>query len=128
MTPAVLHGNDIALARDRISPEELARLAALHWGDRLVFVADVERGVVAAGGGLPADAVLLLLEDGGRQADLWGGTYFPGQGPERCLQYTSLINVRPSHGNRGMHVQDPELRERMRELIAAVLGEGEPLP
>jgi hypothetical protein len=39
----------------------------------------------------------------------------------------ALINIRPSAGNRGMEVQDPGLRERIRALTSALIGRGEPL-
>jgi hypothetical protein len=103
---------------------ELARLVALYFGDMVKFVVDVERGRVALGGELHADAEALLLEDGSRQADLWGGNYYPGRGAEGCLEYTSLINIRPSHGNAGMEVGSGELRERIRSIAFELIGTG----
>jgi len=45
-----------------------------------------------------------------------------------CIEYTSLINIRPGQGNRGMEVQDSALRDRIRELTFELIGRGEPLP
>ena len=92
------------------------------------YVVDVERGVIGLGGEMHADAEQLLLEDGSRQADLWGANYYPGRGREGGIEYTSLINIRPAAGNRSMEIQDPALRERVRDLTWALVGEGEPLP
>jgi hypothetical protein len=91
------------------------------------YVVDVERGIVAIGGEMHAEAEQLLLESGSRQADLWGANYYPGRGREGCIEYTSLINIRPSAGNRGMELMDPTLRARVAELTFALVGEGEPL-
>jgi hypothetical protein len=119
----------IVILRDRrIERAELARLVRLYFEDMVKFVVDVERGAVAVGGEMHADAEQLLLEDGSRQADLWGGNYYPGRGPEGCLEYSALINIRPAAGNRSMEIQDPVARERVRSLAFALLGEGEPLP
>ena len=119
----------IVILRDRpIERTELARLVRLHFEDMVKFVADVERGVLAVGGEMHADAEQLLLEDGSRQADLWGGNYYPGRGPEGCIEHSALINIRPAAGNRSMEIQDPVVRERVRSLAFALLGEGEPLP
>ena len=74
------------------------------------YVVDVERGVLGLGGEMHADAEQLLLEDGSRQADLWGANYYPGRGREGCIEYTSLINIRPAAGNRSMEIQDPVVR------------------
>jgi hypothetical protein len=112
----------------RIEPAELARLVLLYFEDMVKYVVDVERGVIGLGGDMHADAEQLLLEDGSRQADLWGANYYPGRGREGCIEYTSLINIRPAAGNRSMEVQDPALRERVRALTWALVGEGEPLP
>ena len=92
------------------------------------YVVDVESGVLAVGGEMHADAEEILLEEGSRQPDLWGANYYPGRGREECIEYTSLINIRPAQGNRSMEIQDPAVRERVRELTFARIGEGEALP
>jgi len=111
-----------------VPPGELARLVALHFGDMVKFVVDVERRRVAVGGGLHADAEALLLEDGSRQTDVWGGNYYPGRGEDGCLEYTSLINIRPSRGNASMEVGSSELRARIRSIAFELIGRGEELP
>ncbi len=119
---------DIVIVERRIEPAELARLVLLHFEDMVKYVVDVERRLAAIGGELHADAEQLLLQSGSRQADLWGANYYPGRGPEECVEYTSLINIRPAQGNRSMLIADPGLRERIREITFALIGEGEPLP
>ena len=119
----------IVIVREgRIDPAELERLVLLYFEDMVKYVVDVERGVIGLGGEMHADAEQLLLEDGSRQADLWGANYYPGRGREGCIEYTALINIRPAAGNRSMEIQDPALRERVRDLTWALVGEGEPLP
>lgn len=119
---------DIVIVERRIEPAELARLVLLHFEDMVKYVVDVERRLAAIGGELHADAEQLLLQSGSRQADLWGANYYPGQGPEECIEYTSLINIRPAQENRSMLIANPDLRERIREITFALIGEGEPLP
>jgi len=118
----------IVIVRERIEPAELKRLALLYFEDMVKYVVDVERGVVGLGGEMHADAEQLLLEDGSRQADLWGANYYPGRGREGCIEYTALLNIRPAAGNRSMEIQDPAVRDRVRDLTWALVGEGEPLP
>ncbi len=92
------------------------------------FVVDVEQGIVAVGGELHADAEAILIDRGSRQESLWGGNYYPGRGESRCLEYGSLINIRPSLKNPSMFVQDAVIREKMREIVASLIGRGEPIP
>ena len=80
----------------------------------------------AVGGELHADA--LLLEQGSRQEDLWGANYYPGRGEDLCIEYTSLINIRPAQGNPGMTLSDEHLRRRLQELTYSLIGRGESLP
>lgn len=114
----------ILILRGPIDKAVLARLVKRWFGDMVKYVADVERGVIAIGGELHADAEELLLEDGSRQPDLWGANYYPGTGAERCIEYTSLINIRPSQGNQGMEIEDREVREQIRRLTFTLIGNG----
>lgn len=118
----------ILLTSEAVPSDELSRLVALYFGDMVKFVVDLERGTIAIGGELHADAEALLLEHGSRQADLWGGNYYPGRGEERCLEYTSLINIRPSRGNPSMELESEELRTRLRSIVFELVGRGGPLP
>ena|SRR5436305_502149 len=118
---------DILIVDRKIERADLARLLRLFFGDMVKYVVDLERRVAAVGGDLHADAEQLLLESGSRQADLWGANYYPGKGPDSCIEYTALINIRPAQGNRSMLIQESEIRDRVREITFALIGEGEPL-
>jgi hypothetical protein len=118
---------DIVLLTERIGADPLRTLVARFFDDMVKFVVDVERGIVAVGGEFHADAEAVLLENGSRQQDLWGANYYPGRGPDDCLEYTALINIRPSRGNRSMEVEDPAVREHVRDLAFRLIGRGEPL-
>ena len=118
----------ILVTTEPVPRDELARLVALYFEDMVKFVVDVERGVIAVGGELHADAEAFLLENGSRQADVWGGNDYPGRGAEHCLEYTSLINIRPSQENAGMEIESEELIARVRSIAFELVGKGEALP
>jgi hypothetical protein len=115
---------DIVISESKLEPAEVRRLAALYFGDMVKFVVDLDRRVIAVGGELHADAEALLLQRGSQQANLWGGNYYPGKGEVRCLEYTALINIRPTSGNPGMEVLEDSVRTRIRELVFALIGRG----
>jgi len=114
----------ILILRNPIAKADLARLVKRWFGDMVKYVVDVERGVIAIGGELHADAEEFLLEDGSRQAALGGANYYPEGGRDRCIEYTSLINIRPARGNQGMEIEDQGVREQVRRLTFALIGEG----
>ena len=117
---------EVVLLERRIEAAELRRLV-LRFEDLVKYVADVERGLIAIGGELQADAEQVLLEAGSRPADLWGANYYPGRGRDGYIEYISLINIKPAAGNRGMELQDPDLRQKVRDITFALVGEGEAL-
>ena len=117
---------DVIVLQHRVDPAALRRLVE-RFEDMVKYVVDVERRTVAIGGEMHSDAEQVLLEAGSRQADLWGANYYPGRGREECIELTALINIRPAAGNRGMELQDPQLRARVREITFAMVGEGEPV-
>ena len=118
---------DVVLLESPIDLAELRRLVASHFEDMVKYVVDVERGIAAVGGELHADEEALLLENGSRQENLWGANYYPGKGPDGCIEYTSLINIRPAQGNRSMVIGDEGVRDRVREITFALIGRGEAL-
>ena len=118
----------IVLVRDRIDTSELRRLTQAFFVDMVKYVVDVERGVAAVGGELHVDAADALLDDGSLHEHLWGANYYPGRGPDDCIEYVSLINIRPAHGNRSMEVEEAATRVRILELTTALIGTGEALP
>jgi hypothetical protein len=119
---------DILRISEAIDKRQLADLVERFFADMVKYVVDVEREIAAVGGELHADAEQLLLEDGSRQEDLWGANYYPGRGEDGCIEFTSLINIRPSQGNRSMEIEDDAVRARVRELTNRLIGRGEALP
>ena len=117
----------IVVVDKKIDPTELARLAQLTFVDMVKMVVDVRRRSVAVGGELHADAEQILLQEGSRQEDLWGANYYPGTGKERCIEYTALINIRPSQDNHSMEVEDPTIRQAIADITFKLIGEGEKL-
>jgi hypothetical protein len=114
----------IVILEDKIADEELQRLVSAFFGDMVKYVVDIRRKIAAVGGELHADAERTLLEAGSRQEDLWGANYFPGQGPDNCIDYVALINIRPSQGNRSMEIADDQIRRAVRDVTFALIGQG----
>ncbi len=78
---------------------------------------DVERKIMALGGELHSDEEAILLDDGSSQRNLWGINLYPAEAESNWIEYDSMINVRPSQGNRTRSVEDAELREQIRRIV-----------
>ena len=113
----------LQLVRHPIRRSQLADLAERQFGDMVKAVVDVERGVMAIGGELHADEEALLLDDGSQQSHLWGINLYPTTAGDDWIEYDSMINVRPSQGNRSRDVEDTALRERIRGVVSTLVAD-----
>ncbi len=84
-------------------------------------VVDVERRVMAIGGELHADEEAALIEDGSAQEHLWGINLYPAEREDAWIEFDSLINVRPSQGNRSRNVEDRALQDRIRQVVTTLV-------
>lgn len=102
----------VVILREVIKDDDLS-LMKEEYGDYVKIVVDVEKGILAAGGEWHADAERVLLREGSKQENLWGGglDLLTGQ-----VDYVSLINTRPNLNNSQI-VSDEKTRERMLEII-----------
>jgi hypothetical protein len=111
----------IRIIREPITRAELAAIAREQFGDMVKGVVDVDRGVMAVGGEMHSDEEAVLLDDGSLQADLWGINLYPAEQGLAFIEYDSMINVRPSQGNRARTVEDAAVRARIERLIAELV-------
>ena len=106
---------------DTISLDEIRALAAARFGDMIKGVVDLERGILLLDADLHADQEASLLADGSKQANLWGINLYPDVVGEDWLEFDSMINLRPSFGNRSRGVDDPATRAAIAAFIARVV-------
>lgn len=100
---------------------ELEAMAEAGFGVLVKAVVDVERRVMAIDADLHADEEALLLSEGSRQEHLWGINLYPGLPAAEWVEFDSMINVRPSRGNRTRGVEDDATRERILAVVAALV-------
>ncbi len=98
-------------------------LAQLHdykhrLGEMVKGVVDIEKGLLALDAEMHADLEKVLLEQGSRQQDVWGINLYPDMwGEDDFLEFDSMINIRPSQGNRSRSVQDPAIQRTIRTIV-----------
>ena len=73
------------------------------------------------------DAELLAVEEaqllaaGSRLLDGWGINLYPELPESEWLEFDSMINLRPSFGNRSRGVDDPAVRDRIAAVVAELV-------
>ena len=105
----------IHLLRERATEQQLNEmLEALHTYVKLAV--DIERKIVAGGGGMHFDGEKMLLDNGSLQEQVWGADWIP---QSQSVRFDALINIRPRQNNRSMIIQDPEIQRRVEQVIRA---------
>ena len=92
-------------------------MAILQFGEMVKAVVDVEAGIMAIGGELHSDEEAILLDNGSRQSNLWGINLYPEKPSEEWIEFDSMINVRPSGGNRSRFVESQKIREAVTRIV-----------
>lgn len=110
----------VRILRSPMSRVELASIAEEQFGDMVKAVVDIQRGVMAIGGELHSDEEAALMDDGSRQEDLWGINLYPGESGRDWIEFDSVINIRPSLGNRSRTVEDPLRRKSIIEIVSSL--------
>jgi hypothetical protein len=112
---------EIRIVREGIVRDELAEIAKQQFGDMVKAVVDVEQGIMAIGGELHSDEEAVLLDQGSAQRNLWGINLYPDKAITEWIEFDSMINVRPSSGNRSRDVEDPEVREAIARIVGRLI-------
>jgi len=106
------------IIKNKISIKKLNELAKETFGELVKAVVDVENEVMAIGGELHSDEEAFLLQQGSKQQNLWGINLYPGKYPnEGWIEFDSIINLRPTLGNKTRSVDNPEIRKKIIKVV-----------
>lgn len=86
-------------------------------------VVDIDKKIIALDAELHADLENLLLQERSKQEHLWGINLFLDRGKRGWIEYTALINIRPSMGNRSMEVESPDVQQQITEIVYRLISE-----
>ena len=102
---------------DTLTINELNKIAADTFDNLVKAVIDVDREIIAIDAELHSDLEALLLENGSKQQSLWGLNLYPQAQDNDFIEFDSMINMRPSHGNRSRGIEDEKMRKKITEII-----------
>ncbi len=102
---------------DTITNDNLREMAQNYFGDMVKGVVDIERNLLALDANLHSDLEAMLLENDSTQEALWGINLYPDIEDDDFLEFDSMINLRPSQGNRSRGVDDEKVRQRIRAVV-----------
>ncbi|MDP3093185.1 MAG: DUF5674 family protein [bacterium] len=112
----------IRIIIEPISKEKLKEFAKERFGDLVKAVVDIKQEIVAIGGELHADEEVLLVEQKSSQGqNLWGINLYPDKEGSDFVEFDSVINLKPSFGNRSRGVEDAAVREKIERIIQKLI-------
>lgn len=113
----------IEIVREKIAKDKLERIVTEGLGDMIKVVVDIERGIATVGGVFHSDGEAMLLEDGSKQENLWGANLYPREKGEKRIEFSALINIRPRQNNRGMWIEDENIRSQIKAILDSLIPE-----
>ena len=90
-------------------------------GNLVKAVVDIEKELMAVDGELHADEEALLLQNDSRQENLWGINIYPELDGVDFIEFDSMINLRPSQGNRSRGVDNPEIQKKILAITTKLI-------
>ncbi|MDP3710673.1 MAG: DUF5674 family protein [bacterium] len=111
----------IKIIKELISKNDLREIAKDQFGDMVKAVVDIKQGIMAIGGELHADEEAVMIENGSRQHNLWGINLYPDILGEDWIEFNSMINIRPSQGNKTRGIEDQKIQHKIREIVAKLI-------
>jgi len=106
------------IVSEEISIEELKKMSEKMFNRIVKAVVDIEKEIMAVDAELHADEEHLLLEQDSQQKNLWGINIHPGKvGRDDWIEFDSMINLRPSWGNKTRGVDDPQIQRQIRTIV-----------
>lgn len=108
----------IIIIRDRKATQKELDKMSYELGNYVKVVVDIEKCILAGGGGMHYDEEQLLLEYGCEQKNLWGGgvDFFTKE-----VDYNSMINIRPTANNPSRDILSDEIRKKFKKILEEIL-------
>ena len=111
------------LVKDKITLAELAEMSKKMTGNIVKAVIDIEQQIMVVDAPMHFDEEQYLLEEGSKQDNLWGINFHPNKvGTEHFIEFDSMINLRPSRGNKTRGVDDLKTQQIIRAVTQKLVA------
>lgn len=115
---------NIRIIKTPIRKSELLEIASEEFGDIVKAVVDIKQEIMAIGGELHADEEVLLTEnERSARENTWGINFYPKKSGAEWIEFDSMVNIKPSFGNRSRGVDSAEIREKIKEIVKKLVIE-----
>jgi len=106
---------------NKITIDELKKMADNMFGELVKAVVDIEKKVMIVDAELHSDQEKEFLKNGSDQNNLWGINLYPDEDSEDFIEFDSMINLRPSWGNRSRGVDNLETQNTIKNIVKILI-------
>lgn len=103
----------LLLIQKKALQEEIKKMARDYAG-YIKLTVDVEQEILAGGGERHFDGEQLLLREGSKQENLWGGGI---DWETKEIDYNSIINLRPQQNNPSRDILSKDIRDKFDNIV-----------
>lgn len=104
------------LVRNPLSAQEINDIRE-KFGDYIKITADIEKNEIVVGCRLHADGEKILLTNGSKQDDIWGGGL---DFISKEADATAVLNLRPNLDNNSLEILDQSRRKKFLNLVEEI--------
>ncbi|PIP31392.1 hypothetical protein COX24_03845 [bacterium (Candidatus Gribaldobacteria) CG23_combo_of_CG06-09_8_20_14_all_37_87_8] len=105
------------IIKEKITLQELSEMSEKMFNSLVKAVIDIEKEIMVVDAELHADEYSFLIENGSNPKDLWGINLYPEKKDDEFVEFDSLINLRPSHGNKSRGVESKDIQEKIKKIV-----------
>ncbi len=109
------------IIKEKISLSQLKARYMKSFSSMIKADVDIDKRVMSIDAELHADLETILLENGSLQENIWGINLYPFRTKEEFIEYTSLINIRPSQQNCSMEIEDENIKLKIKKIIMELI-------
>ena len=113
---------DIKIIQNPIKRAELIEIAKEGFGDVVKAVIDIEQKILAVGGELHSDEEVVLMEKyNSKRENTWGLNIYPKKPTDEWIEFDSMVNIKPAHGNRSRDIEDQNIQEKIKKIVRKLI-------
>ena len=106
------------IIQGQIGVSELEEMAKKMHGNLVKAMVDIEKEIISVDAPMHSDLLELLIQkEDSQPKNLWGINIHPDKTGEDFIEFDSMINLRPSQGNRSRGVENKETQTKIVEVV-----------
>lgn len=105
------------ILREKVTRDELKKMSEKMYNRLVKAVVDIDQQSMIIDMEMHADGELNMLEEGSAQENLWGINLHPEMEGDEFVEFDSIINIRPSQGNRGRGIDNKDIQKKIRQIV-----------